>query len=63
MDEVSIADWDKSYTVNLHGLVMLAQKFLPDMLQGFEKNAARLEENSRIMRGWIDELSRVMALL
>ncbi len=34
-----------------------------DMLQGFEKNAARLEENSRIMRGWIDELSRVMALL
>ena len=34
-----------------------------DMLQGFEKNAARLEENSRIMRGWMDELSRVIALL
>ncbi len=34
-----------------------------DMLQGFEKNAARLEENSRIMRGWIDELSRIIALL
>jgi hypothetical protein len=34
-----------------------------DMLQGFEKNAARLEENSRIMQGWIDELSRIIALL
>ena len=34
-----------------------------DLLQGFEKNAARLEENSRLMRGWIDELSRVINLL
>ncbi len=34
-----------------------------DMLQGYEKNAARLEENSRIMRGWMDELSRIIALL
>ncbi len=31
VDEVSIADWDKSYAVNLRGPVMLAQKFLPDM--------------------------------
>ncbi len=34
-----------------------------DLLQGFEKNAARLEENSRIMCGWIDELARIIALL
>lgn len=34
-----------------------------DMLQGYEKNAARLEENSRIMRGWMDELSQIIGLL
>lgn len=31
VDDVSIADWDKSYAVNLRGPVMLVQKFLPDM--------------------------------
>jgi len=33
VDEVNIADWDKSYAVNLRGPVMLVQKFLPDMKQ------------------------------
>jgi hypothetical protein len=33
------------------------------LLQGFEKNADKLEENSRIIRGWIDDLSQVIDLL
>jgi len=33
------------------------------LLQGFEKNADRLEEISRIIQGWIDDLRRVTDLL
>lgn len=31
--EVGIADWDRSYAVNLRAPVLLAQAFLPDMLR------------------------------
>ncbi len=32
-------------------------------MQGFEKDAGKLEENSRIIQGWIDEVRRVIDLL
>jgi len=33
VDDVSIADWDKSYSVNLRAPVLLTQRFLPHMKQ------------------------------
>ena len=33
------------------------------LMQGFEKDAGKLEENSRIIQGWIDEVRRVIDLL
>lgn len=49
----------KDLFVRLHGYYAHQLK----LLQGFEKDADKLEENSRIIQGWIDDVRQVIDLL
>ena len=62
VDEIDAAFWDQSCAVNLRAPLCWPKRFCQywqhqlELLQGYERNKARLDEHTRIILGWIADL-------
>ena len=77
VDEVDITFWDKSYAVNLKARGdyqdLLSERMFFErlekywrhqlkLLQGYERNKNKLQENTQIIEGWIMDIEKILVL-